>query len=177
MFVRIALQPSLARLLLIAALSAAPLLAACDSGGPDEPAPGSFSLQVGETDLTGLAAFDDTYETEDGDRAFAVGLVAGDARQTVILVGLGAPASRTYALSADEETGEAGAFYFVLDEEDGSMYVATGGTMTLTHVSSDRLRGRFQMTAANLLDPEQTVALQGTFDAPRGEVDPDETAE
>lgn len=180
MLSRLTFRPSLAHLLMIAALSAAPLLTACDNGGPDEPTPvqpGSFTAQVGDADLTGLAAFDDTYETEGGDPAFAVGLVAGDATQTVVLVGLGAPATRTYALSADEESGEAGAFYFVLDEEDGALYVATGGTMTLTHAASDRLRGRFQMTAANLLDPEQTVSVQGSFDAPRGEVDPDEPAE
>jgi hypothetical protein len=176
MLSRLTLRPSLAHLLMIAALSAAPLLTACDNGGPDEPTPvqpGSFTAQVGDTDLTGLAAFDDSYEIEEGGGpAFAVGLVAGDATQTVVLVALGAPQGRTYALSADEESGEAGAFYFVLDEEDGALYVATGGTMTLTHVASDRLRGRFQMTAANLLDPEQTDTLQGSFDAPRGEVDP-----
>lgn len=177
MLSRLTFQPALARLLLIVALSAAPLLAACDSGGPDEPASGSFTAQVGDADLTGLAAFDDTFEVEGGGPAFAVGLVAGDATQTVVLFGAGAPAARTYTLTADEEAGEAGALYYVLDQEDGSLYIATGGTMTLTHVSSDRLRGRFQMTAANLLDPEQTVALQGSFDAPRGEVEPDEPAD
>jgi|GEM_PF-3546450 len=172
------LRPSLAHLLMTAALLAAPLLSACDSNEPEPARPGSFTAEVGDTPLTGLAAFDDSYEIEEGGGpAFAVGLVAGDATQTVVLVARGAPQTRTYTLSADDETGEAGAFYFVLDDEDGALYVATGGTMTLTHASSDRLRGRFQMTAAQLFDPSQTVTVEGSFDAPRGEVEPTEPAE
>ena len=169
-------RPSLAHLLMTAALLAAPLLTACDSGSSDDPVParpGSFSAEAGGAALTGMAAFDDSYEVaEGGEPAFAVGLVTGDARRTVVLFGAGAPARRTYALTADEEAGEAGALYYILDQEDGTLYVATGGTMTLTHVASDRLRGHFEMTAAQLFDPTQTVSVEGSFDAPRGEVDP-----
>ncbi len=170
-------RPALAHVLMTAALLAAPLLTACDSGGPDEPAPaapGSFTVQADGAALTGMAAFDDSYEVaEGGGPAFAIGLVTPDARQTVVLFGAGAPARRTYSLSADEEAGEAGALYFIVGPEDGTLYMATGGTMTLTHVASDRLRGRFEMTAAHLVDPSQTITLEGSFDAPRGEVEPD----
>lgn len=153
-------------------------LTGCDSSDPDAPAPaqGSFSAALaGPTPASfqGWAAFDDDLDTETGERAFGVGLVTRDSANTFVFVGRGAPAARSYALTADGEDGDAAAFFFQSTGEDGTLYIATEGSLTITNLDTDRMRGRFEFTAASLIDESDTVALSGTFDAPRGSVESD----
>lgn len=165
------------RAALLPALALSLALGGCDSSDP-APAAGAFSARVtgGQTlTLAGEAGF--AVGTEDGERYFAVGLVGDpDANKTVVLIARGTPARRTYTLTLDEEAGEAGAIFAVqTGEDEGALYGADAGTLTVTDVAGDRLRGRFEFHAVNLFDETDAVTVTGTFDARQGEVDTPET--
>ena len=163
----------------LVAVSLLGALAGCDSSSDDPAplAPGTFDARLDgagldDVALDGLAAFEAGIEGETGETVFAIGLVEGDSAHTVVLVGRGTPRARAYPLTANDETGEAGAFYVRSNDADGTLYMATSGTLTLTDVAADRLRGRFDLVAVALLDASDRVTLSGSFDAPRGEVEP-----
>jgi hypothetical protein len=166
---RAALRP-LTPALLVGTLA----LSGCDSGndGPDE---GSFDVTVAGSfsdSFSGLAAFATEVDPENGS-VFAIGLVNEESEnEVVVLVGKGAPAERTYELTMEETEDAEGAALFAVQtsEEEGALYMAESGTLTVTDAATDRLRGRFEFEAVNILDETDTVTLSGTFDAPRGEV-------
>ena len=156
-------------------------LTGCDSSSDGAAtSPGTFAATTGgatPTTFQGWSAFDDDLDTETGERAFGVGLVTRDSANTFVFVGRGAPTLRAYTLTADDPNGEAAAFYFRAAGGEGGVYIATTGALTLTSVSTHRMSGRFQFTAASILDETDRVTFSGTFDAPRGEVEPDPVEE
>ena len=152
-------------------------LAGCDSSSDDaDTSPGTFAATTdGDTPTAfqGWSAFDDNLDIETGERAFGVGLVTRDSANTFVFVGRGAPTARAYTLTADDPDGEAAAFFFRAAGEEGGLYLATTGSLTLTSVAAHRMAGRFQFTAVSIIDETDRVTFSGTFDAPRGEVSSD----
>ena len=164
-------------LLLPLILAATVLLSACDSNddADDSLAPGRFEAEVSgslEMDLDGLAGFATETDSTEGP-VFSIALIDPESQNSVILVGRGQPAKRTYTLtSPDDEEAESGALFFVsISEDEGEFYASTGGSLTLTDVSSSRLQGRFSFTAVNAFDEDDTLTLRGTFNASVGEVE------
>lgn len=160
-------------LLLLAVL----LLGACDSNGADDDAdePGAFNVAIEgavTAAFSGEAAFgvvEDDPEFEG--TAFVIGLSnAQDDEDGIILVGTGRPGKKTYQIDLDAE--DAGAMLlWSTSATEGAVYFAESGTLTLTDVRSDELKGRFAFDAVNILDEEDAVAVSGTFSAREGEVD------
>ncbi|MEP0548716.1 MAG: hypothetical protein ABJF88_17405 [Rhodothermales bacterium] len=152
-------------------------LAACDASddADDELALGRFEAEVRgdlEMNLSGIAGFTTETDSIEG-IVFSIGLIDPDGEDSVIFVGSGQPAKRTYALSPpDDEEAESGALFFVSTSDDeGAFYASNGGSLTLTAVSSSGLQGRFSFTAVNAFDEDDTLTLRGTFNARAGEVD------
>ena len=152
-------------------------LTACDSNddADDDLAPGRFEAEVRgdlEMNLSGLAGFATEVDSTEG-AVFSIALIDPDGEDSIILVGRGPPAKRTYTLSSpDDEEAESGALFFVsISDDDGVFYASNGGTLSLTGVSSTGLQGRFSFTAVNAFDEDDTVTLRGTFNARAGEVD------
>ena len=151
-------------------------LPACDSAADAGDAPGDGRLGDFHANVTGALA--GSFEgiagfaegTTDGQRVFGVALsttAAGNGR-SIVLIGEGSPAARTYAVAAED--GEASAA-LIADGTGSAFYYGTAGTLTVTSASGDRLRGRFRVEAADLTDSTKTVTFEGTFDAVRGAVD------
>lgn len=156
------------RALLALALLTAPL-AACDSSGDDDSADSTFEATVSGTaqaSLGGQAAF--ATQTEDGQTVTAVGLLdRTDDEDAAFLVFEGRPSAKTYRV-ADEEVGALLVLHGTGDE--GALYVAETGTVTLARSETSRMTGTFDVTAVSLVDEDETVRLRGTFSAKPGTV-------
>lgn len=143
-------------------------LTACDSGDGGTPANARFEAAVagGRTaSLEGPAIFEVSTDVEG--TATAVALVDADDPQDVIAVVLnGAPHTGTFAVT----TEEAGALLVLSDGGEGDLYTTTGGTVTISRTTGDRLEGRFEVEAANVLDEADVVTVEGTFRADEGDV-------
>lgn len=146
------------------------LLTACDSNDePDDNDLGRFQAAITgsvQMSLDGLAGYGVEVDPDSG-AVFAVALIsASDNEDVILLAGRGTPTERSYPLDAIESDGETGGVFFLHTMgENGVFYLSDGGTLTLTAVRSDRLEGRFEFTAVNVLDEDDTVTLQGTFNA------------
>ena len=158
------------RALLALALLTAPLTA-CDSAGDDGPADGTFDATVSgdaQASLGGQAAFAST--TEDGQTVTAVGLIdRGADDDAAFLVFKGRPTAKAYTV-ASEDVGALLVLQGTGDE--GDLYVAETGTVTVSRSETARLSGSFDVTAVNLFDEDDTVRLRGSFNAKPGTVDP-----
>ena len=155
------------RAFLLLALLAGPL-AACDSNG-DDLDDGTFQAQVSggaQAALRGQAAF--AVETEGGQTISAVGLVnTEDDEDAVFLVIDGQATAKTYSVAADN----AGAILVLHGTgDDGDLYIAESGSITVTRADAGRLSGSFDVTAVPLFDEDDEVRLRGSFSAKPGAV-------
>lgn len=157
------------RVFFLLVLLASPL-AACDSSNADL-TDGTFEARVSgsaETTLNGLAAF--AVETEDGETVSAIGLVnTADDEDAVFLLVNGRAAAQTYAVG-----GTAAGAILVLHGtgDEGAVYIADSGTITVDRADAARLSGSFDVTATSLVEEGERVRLQGSFHAKAGAVTP-----
>ncbi|HEX8386824.1 MAG TPA: hypothetical protein VF576_11610 [Rubricoccaceae bacterium] len=161
------------RITLLAVVAAA-TLTACDSASDDE------DLAQFEADVTGdaTAALEGqaayAVMTEDGQTVTAVGLInEDDEEDVVLLVVKGQPRTGTFEAAGPEEEADAGMILTLSDGETGALYTSTAGSITVTRATTGRLVGRFDIDAVNVVDEEETVSVEGTFDAKVGEVETD----
>lgn len=149
------------------ALAALPLLLACggDGGTDPKPQPTGFTATVSgatSASLSGSAVFAATGQ------GFVLDLVNKDAQGPMIsFVRVGAlPGTGTYTFSAVPQPGEIVGLY-ATGGATPTGYASTGGTLTITTSSSDRLKGSFSFTATGGGTGTATVSITGSFDAGR----------
>lgn len=147
-----------------------------ESGGSNQ---GSFELSYsGDASgtISGVALFDDSAPLPDGTTAetfFAVGRVPDDPPEADSGFNLGRnsppPQSGTFDLTAFDVGSTQDFGLEILDESNGMSVQATGGTVTFTDVSPNRVEGTFSATLTGNMAGNQniTVTATGTFDAPR----------
>lgn len=151
------------------------------STGPDDSSAetGSFEFSYsGDASgtISGRALFDDSAPLPDGtttETFVAVGRVPDAPSDSDSGFNLGRdsppPRSGTFNLTAFDggSTQEFG--LEILDESNGMSVQATGGTVTFTEVSPNRVEGEFTATLTGNMAGNQniTVTATGTFDAPR----------
>jgi hypothetical protein len=160
--------------------------AACgdSDGGEDSPTEpngaGTFSATITgdvEGSISGSAVFGVVSDPQGGEAAWSVVLVSGaQGSSNVTIVHLGeSPETRTYSLMDIVEDGsfdEGTAALLVLDAS-GQMFSggSVSGTITITSVGGDRLRGTFSINAHGaIVDSggavtEVDVTVSGEFDA------------
>lgn len=175
-------------------LAAATLLAAfavaCgddDPTGPDGGFEATYTATVsGDVTATlgGTAVFATGTDPESGQSAWLVYLVTDEgaafsAGNNVIFAGLGAPQQQSYMLtdmtgSSDLPEGGAGAILIMYDGQTLSgVFSSTGGTLTVTSLSENRMDGTFSLTASGTVFDGETstegeVTIQGSFEARTG---------
>ena len=138
----------------------------CDSSGDDL---GVFDAALSgavSTTLTGRAAF--ATDSEDGHLVTAIGLIDRRDPQDLIVLVLPERAREGDFAIRDEQ---AGGIVVLTSGEEGDVYVAHAGTVTITRATGDRVAGRFRAEGIHLLDPKKRVTVSGTFDAEPGDVD------
>ena len=139
----------------------------CDSSGDDL---GVFEAALSgtvSTTLAGRAAF--ATDSEDGHLITAIGLV--DQRDPQDLIVLVLPErARVGSFAIRDE--QAGGIVVLTSGEEGDVYIAHTGTVTITRASGDRVAGRFRAEVVHLLDLKKRATVSGTFDAEPGDVDP-----
>lgn len=144
-------------------------LAACDSAGGDDLDDGTFQAQVSghaQAALRGQAAF--AVETQGGQTISAVGLInTEDDEDAVFLVLDGQPTAKTYPVT-DEKAGAILILHGTGDE--GDLYIAESGSITVTRADAGRMTGSFDVTAVSLADEDDEVRLRGSFSAEPGAV-------
>lgn len=168
----------------LAAVLALSLVAACSDDedgdgatGPDT-SEGTFTATVsGDVDasIQGEAAWGGATDPETGDQAWVVAL--GDESQNAVLVvhiGDDQPNEQSYSLAditgtQDFEAGTAALIVVTIDSSTLSVG-STGGSITVTSSSSDRVQGTFSITASGVLlengmSTEVDVTISGEFDA------------
>lgn len=151
------------------------------STGPDDSSAeaGSFELSYsGDASgtISGRAIFDDSEPLPDGrttETFVAAGRVSNVPSDSDSGFNLGRnsppPRSGTFNLTAFDggSTQEFG--LQILDESNEMSVQATGGTVTFTDVTPNRVEGKFTATLTGNMAGNQniTVTANGTFDAPR----------
>lgn len=148
-------------------LAALALTTACrgDGGTEPKPQPSGFTATVSgatSASLSGTAGFAATGQ------GFVLDLVNKDANGPMIsFVRVGAlPATGTYTFSAVPQAGEIVGLYATGGATPAG-YASTGGTLTITVSSNDRLKGSFSFTATGGSTGAATISVTGSFDAAR----------
>lgn len=163
------------------------VLSGCDSDGndDDESTVGSFSAEITgdgiDEELDGLAWFGEYEDDEIGEEGFVIWMSASQANMAGQTVGLitvsDRPGTGTYPIvnfvDEDFEDIPAGSFAAVAYGGSSAYYVSTGGSLTLTTSSSNRVAGTYSFTArgGTIVDDELVetdVTVQGTFNAVGG---------
>ena len=167
--------------------------AACgddDPAGPGDEFTAEFTASVTgdvNTTMTGTAVFASGTDPETSETAWVVYMTTGtDANQAfssgqnVAFFGLGAPEQRAYMLEDFAESGDfpdGGAAGWVILYEGqtiSGIFGSTGGTLTITSVSANRMDGTFNLTATGTVfdaggaATEGTITVQGSFEATSG---------
>lgn len=141
----------------------------CDSGSNADDSVGSFEAAVSgdaTASLRGQAAF--ATETEDDSTYTAIGLIDDtDPQDLIVLVVPGTPRSGTFAVNNEE----AGGLLTLTAGDEGTLYIVQSGTLTVTRATDERVEGRFEVEAVNLIDETDEVSIEGEFEAMPGEVD------
>ncbi|NNF28425.1 MAG: hypothetical protein HKN73_14470 [Gemmatimonadetes bacterium] len=166
---------------------------ACGDDGPAGPGDDGFTANftasvTGDvnTSIAGTAVFSTGTDPETGESAWVMYMTTGaDANQAfssgenVAFFGLGAPEERAYVLediTASEEFPDGGAAGWVLlfdGQTISGIFGSTGGTLTITSLSANRMDGTFTVTATGTIfdgqeATEGTVTVQGSFQATSG---------
>ncbi|HHP7239073.1 hypothetical protein [Longibacter sp.] len=158
---------------------------ACDSGGSGDD--GSTVEPSYTLDATGDsvdASFSGSARWSSGStdasaEAMAVSFSSDDRTDQGLLIrGAARPSTGTYSVQSIDGTSDNltatsdFSFYYVDGQSDTSVqYLSTGGTITITASSDDRLSGTFDVTVKRV-DPlapgdgETSATITGTFDAP-----------
>lgn len=146
-------------------------LAGCDSNDTDSNAFGSFEATVvGDTrlELEGDAGF--ATETEDGQTVTAVGLIDENDPQDVIILAMpGQPRTGTFRVDSEQ----AGGLFTLTNGSEGALYFFRSGQVVISRSTSRALAGRFNVEAVSIMDLNDIVTIEGTFDAEPGEVETD----
>lgn len=159
-----------------------------DPAGPgDGPFEGTYTATVSgavTATLGGTAIFASGTDPDTGESAWVVYLVENEnaaftSGNNVFFAGFGPPEERSYMLqdiSESQDIPESGAGGVVI-MYDGQMltgaFLSTGGSLTITDLSADRMDGTFNFTAVgNVFDgqtaTEGAVTVQGSFEAQTG---------
>jgi hypothetical protein len=150
------------------ALASIAFVSACGGGdkpNPVEPITSSFTANVsGATTatLTGLASF---VSTTQGFGLTLASAAADGSAITFVRAG-GAPAAGTYALGANPL--QPGDFVALYTGGSTAFYGATAGTLTVSSISANSMRGSFTFTAKGGNTGTATVTVTGSFDAHHG---------
>ncbi|PEN11462.1 hypothetical protein CRI94_15630 [Longibacter salinarum] len=177
------------RRVLALAMCAVPLLlfVGCDSSGSndDVSVEPSYSLSVTgnsvNTTFTGAARWGNG-STDASNEAMAVNFSSDDGTgQGFLIRGAARPETGTVSVrnidgQNDNLTSSSDfSFYYVNGQSDTSIqYLSTGGTITITESTENRLAGSFDITVTRI-DPlapnggESSATITGTFDAPYDE--------
>lgn len=149
------------------ALTSFILLGACGGGdGPVTPKlqAGSFTATVSgaaSKSLSGQAGFLVTTNL------FTIALSPSTGVGSIQLSRLaGIPAAGTYQLDPNAQPGS-GAFVALYSGGAQENYVSSGGTVTISSASADRVKGTFNFTGTGGTSGSATVTISGTFDAPK----------
>ena len=149
------------------ALTSLALLAACGDGPTPprpEPSAGSFTATVSgaaSKSLSGQAGFVVTTNF------FSIALSNSSGNGSIQFSRLaGVPATGTYQLDASAAQNS-GAFAAIYSGGAQENYVSTGGSLTITASSADRVKGSFNFTGTGGTSGTATVTITGSFDAPR----------
>ncbi|HEX8297932.1 MAG TPA: hypothetical protein VF594_02125 [Rubricoccaceae bacterium] len=152
-------------------------LTACDSGADPIGTAGQFDASVtgaATASLEGRAAY--TIMTENGETVTSIALLnEADPRDVVVVAFPGQPRTGTFQAAGTNEATSAAVIVTLTDSnvDTGATYLATSGTVTITRAAGGHVVGRFDVDGTSLVDGEQVVSAEGTFDAEFGEVDGD----
>lgn len=167
-------------------------IAGCGGGtGPgDDPeqVTGSFQATVSgdlALSLSGSAVFG--VQTQQGQQAFAIGLIKGDAgsndSELVVISrnNTSTPGPGTYTIVSGScttctENDFACGFIHQVTSLDFGIYLSESGSLTLSSVSSELLEGVFSFTATAFLTggsvTAENLTIEGTFIAVPGDIPP-----
>lgn len=136
------------------------------------------------TSMSGTAVFATGTDPETGQSAWVMYMTTDSAQafssgENVAFFGLGAPEERAYVLedftqSGDFPDGGAAGWVILFDGQSVTgIFGSTGGTLTITSLSANRMDGTFTLTATGTVfdgqnATEGTVTVQGSFQATSG---------
>ncbi|MDH3222308.1 MAG: hypothetical protein OEO23_01220 [Gemmatimonadota bacterium] len=167
------------------------LAAACGDDDPTGPGDGGFAANftasvTGDVTATlnGTAVFASGTDPETEQQAWVMYMATDSTQafaggQTVAFFGLGAPEQRAYVLEDITQSegfpdGGAAGWVILFDGQTlTGVFGSTGGTLTITSLSTNRMDGTFSLTAAGTVfdgtnATEGTVTVQGSFEATTG---------
>ncbi len=179
------------RLLMLTLALALPVgITACNENGtgPDDDDLAEATFEASVTgDMTaefdGTAVFGEATDPETGEDFWVLILTSGDSETTGRTIYFGREGARpgggTISLANveddDPESGEVFALYFDYTQGAYGLFASTGGTLTITHSSSDDMAGSFAIEAAGTVVQgneavDVEITITGTFNADNGSV-------
>ena len=167
------------------------LAAGCGDDDPAGPGGDGFSANftasvTGDLNasMSGTAVFASGTDPETGQQAWIMYMTTDSTQafssgQNVAFFGLGAPEQRAYVLedftqSEEFPVGGAAGWVILFDGQTISgIFGSTGGTLTITSLSANRMDGTFSITATGSvfdgqMATEGTITVQGSFQAASG---------